>query len=147
MCQPHALCTASLGACKDFSSQCLHKECLHILQVFAQMSLSGRSLPLPPNLKLHIAITTFYHLPSLVYFLKFYWTIVEIFNVVLVSGVQQSVSVIHTRMSTLFYILFPYSHYRVLSTVLCTQYIAQSIPCAMQEVLISSLSHLVSSIA
>lgn len=50
---------------------CLHKEHLHSLQVFAEMPLSRRNLLLPPYLKLHIATTTFYLLPSLIYFILF----------------------------------------------------------------------------
>ena len=41
------------------------------------------------------------------FFCKFYWSIV-IYNVVLVSGVQQSDSVIHIHIFFLFQILFPY---------------------------------------
>ena len=40
-------------------------------------------------------------------FLNFYQSIID-YNVVLVSAVQQSESVIHTHISTLFQILFPY---------------------------------------
>ena len=40
------------------------------------------------------------------FFLNFYWSIVD-YNVVLVSGVQQSESVIHIPISTLFLDSFP----------------------------------------
>ena len=57
-----------------------------------------------------------------------------IYNVVLVSGVQQSESVIHIHISTLFFFrLFSHiGHYRVLSRV----------PCAIQQVLISYLFYI-----
>ena len=43
-----------------------------------------------------------------IYFKKFFVGVQLIFDVVLVSAVQQSESVIHTYISTLFQILFPY---------------------------------------
>ena len=70
-------------------------------------------------------------LPELTWIFKnFFIGVVLIYNVVLVSGVQQSESVIHT--STLFQILFLYMYYRVLSRV----------PCAIQQVLISYLFYI-----
>ena len=39
--------------------------------------------------------------PNSLFFIKFYWSIVD-YNVALVSAVQQSESVIHIHMSTLF---------------------------------------------
>ena len=46
-----------------------------------------------------------------------------IYNIVLVSGVQQSQSATHTHLSTLFQTAFHTGHYRVFS----------SVPCAIQQ--------------
>ena len=52
-----------------------------------------------------------------------------IYNVVLVSGVQQNDSVIHIHISILFQIIFPIAYDRILS----------SVPCAIQYVLVDYL--------
>ena len=54
-----------------------------------------------------------------------------IYNVVLVSGVQQKDSVIHVHISTLFQILSPIGYYGILSTVCC----------ATQQVLVDYFIH------
>ena len=46
--------------------------------------------------------------PKISSFLKFYIGIYLIYNVVLVSGVQQSDLVIHIHISIIFQIIFPY---------------------------------------
>ena len=58
------------------------------------------------------------HVGIIVCFLKLYWDTV-IYNVVLVSGVQQSDSVIHIHISILFQIIFFYSYYKILNRVPC----------------------------
>ena len=55
-----------------------------------------------------------------------------IYNVLLVSGIQQSESVIHMHIPTLLQILSHIGHYRVLSRV----------PCSIQGLLISCLCHI-----
>ena len=51
-------------------------------------------------------------------FKKLYWSI---YNVVLVSGIQQGESVTHIHISILFQIPFPYSYYRTMNRVPCAR--------------------------
>ena len=68
-------------------------------------------------------------------FFQFYWSIV-IYNVVLISAVQQSDSVIHIHLSILFQILFPLGYHKILSRF----------PWAVQQVPIDHRFHILHTI-
>ena len=63
--------------------------------------------------------------------LKIFFRVQLIYNVVLVSGAQQSESAIHIHICTLFQILFPY---RPLQTI--ESRVPSTVPCAIQQVLV-----------
>ena len=67
----------------------------------------------------HLFYTKSLYLSKLKFKKKFYIGAYLIYNVVLVSGMCHSDSVIYTHISILFQILFPYSYYTVLSRVPC----------------------------